>query len=545
VFVPKLLLIQPPIEDFYDTDIRLQPIGLCYLKATVLRELPQFAVRILDCHHGHGRKTITLPKDLAYLRQYYAVHDRGPFSSFYHYYRFGASYERIGEMVAAEAPDVVGISSLFSPYYREVLRTAEAVRAHSRAPILVGGSHVGCAPETLLGEGAVDFLIVGEGERPLVEFLKAWLAGGSDYSGVPNLMFRSANGIVTTAAWENYPIDELPEPEMSDLPPQRYLYEQIPVCMIVTSRGCPHRCAFCSVHRTFGRKYRMRSPLKVVEEMQERYRQGYRIFDFEDDNLSFDKDRFRELCLLIIKRFPRRDIELLAMNGVSHLSLDKDILQHMRRAGFSRLNLALVSADRRVLRAVQRPHRVEQFEETVSAAHALGFQILSHQILGLPGESLHSMVGTLAFLAALPVLIGVSIFYCTPGSPISSQFPAVREIDIFRSRSTAMAVETEQCGRKGLYTLFVTARILNFLKGQSFGGETIPFGSLAKDLAELPGRQGIGGRLLLRMLAERRLLAATSRGFEPLPSFDYGLFERVWEKIDVLVTQSGGRIRLP
>jgi len=91
----KILLIQPPIEDFYETDIRLQPIGLCYLKGVLNKYLPGLDVKILDFHQGYGRKTIPLPKELAYLKPYYPQPDKSPFSSFYHYYHFGASYDVI------------------------------------------------------------------------------------------------------------------------------------------------------------------------------------------------------------------------------------------------------------------------------------------------------------------------------------------------------------------------------------------------------------------------------------------------------------------
>ncbi len=113
----KLVLIQPPIQDFYDTAIRLQPIGLAYLKAAVKKHLPEWEVVIKDFHQGWGRRTIALPKELAYLRDYYPWPDRSPFSLFHHYYHFGASFETMAQEVVQEKPDLVGISSLFSPYY--------------------------------------------------------------------------------------------------------------------------------------------------------------------------------------------------------------------------------------------------------------------------------------------------------------------------------------------------------------------------------------------------------------------------------------------
>src|SRR5262245_63707354 len=78
----KVLLIQPPVQDFYDTDVRLQPIGLCYLKAAVKTHLPDVEVVIKDYHAGSGRRTVPIPKELRYLTDYYTVADKSPFSTF-------------------------------------------------------------------------------------------------------------------------------------------------------------------------------------------------------------------------------------------------------------------------------------------------------------------------------------------------------------------------------------------------------------------------------------------------------------------------------
>jgi radical SAM superfamily enzyme YgiQ (UPF0313 family) len=538
--MPKLLLLQPPIEDFYDTDIRLQPIGLCYLKAAVHRFCPDFEVAVRDFHTGCGRRTLPYPKELSYLQEYYLLPDRGPFSIFHQYFRFGAAPATVAAEVAREQPDMVGISALFSPYYREVLSCAAAIRGLLSVPIVVGGSHVSCAPETILASPHVDFVIRGEGERPLVELLQAWQQGGP-YERVANLGWKRGSEMVFNPMAENFPLPEIPIPDYGDFDPDRYCYEGRPLCMILTSRGCPHRCGFCSVHLTFGHRYRRRSAAAVVAEMEARYAQGIRVFDFEDDNLTFDLGRMKELCQRIGEAFQGRDIQLLAMNGISYKSLDREVLALMRQVGFTHLNLALVSSNEEILTAYSRPHRRDNFSTVVDMAFGLGFRIVAHQIMGLPGESLNSMIDTLVLLARLPLLIGVSIFYLTPGSPVAASFPALSETDIFRSRSTAMAIETRHCQRDDLYTLFLTARILNFLKGVVQEGEET-------SLADLLGREhgsprtAAGFTILRRLLAEKRLYAATPKGLAVRRRFDADLFEKIWKNLDWIVTQQGRRI---
>ena len=164
---------------------------------------------------------------------------------------------------------------------------------------------------------------------------------------------------------------------------------------MITSRSCPHKCSFCSVHTTFGTNYRRRSLENVLEEIELRYQQGYRVIDFEDDNLTYYKNTFKELCRRLIERFPNREMQFVAMNGISYLSLDEELLGLMFQAGFSHLNLALVSSDKTVRETTKRPHTLEAYLKVVHKAHALGFQIVSYQILGLPNESLDSMIQTL------------------------------------------------------------------------------------------------------------------------------------------------------
>lgn len=537
----KLLLIQPPVQDFYDTAIRLQPLGLCALKAIVRERLPRWEVSVKDYHHGRGRRTITVPPELAYLKAYYAFPDASPFSTFYQYYHFGASFDDIAAEVAAEQPDIVGISALFSAYFREALRCAEAIKARRNAPILLGGSHVSAAPESALRHPCVDFVIRGEGERPLIEFLAAWQQG-RDFENVPNFGFKRGGQLVLTPLADNYPLDELPPPDFSDFPPNRYLFEQRPMSMVMTSRGCPHRCAFCAVHLTFGDRYRRRANDLILEEIAARYAQGCRVFDFEDDNLTFDTDAMRRLCDGLIALFPKRDAQFLAMNGLSYHSLNRELLALMKRAGFTHLNLSLVSADAETRRQSRRPHSFEQYVEVVRAGAELGFQIVAYQILGLPHESLDAMVQTMAANAGLPALLGASPCYITPNMPMAQAFPPMSDAEMFAARLTAMARDTAHVTRDDVFTLFVTARIINFLKGLALPNSPISCGDALNWAERQGGRAAVGATLLRRLFAEKRLYAAVGAEFKPVARFQPALFFRVWSALTHIQRQHGQRL---
>lgn len=531
----KVLLIQPPVRDFYDTDVRLQPIGLAYLKAAVKKHLPDIEIIIKDYHGGCGRRTAAIPKELGYLTDYYAVADKSPFSTFHRFYHFGKSFDEIEAEIAEIKPDVVGISSLFTPYFREALEVAARVKKRSDAIVVMGGSHASAVPQSLLASPHVDYLIRGEGEKPFVELLRR-LLGQTPVADMPNLGYKREGAIVCNPMEDNFPIDELPVPDLSDFSPSAYTLAGKPMTFAITSRSCPHKCSFCSVHTTFGTNYRRRSLENVLEEIVLRYRQGYRVIDFEDDNLTYYKGTFKELCRRLIERFPTRELEFVAMNGISYLSLDDELLELMHRAGFSRLNLALVSSDKAVRETTKRPHTLEAYVKVVNKARRLGFKVVSYQILGLPNESLESMIQTLAFNARLPVLLGASPFYRTPNAPIARGLE-LGETDFVTARLTALGIETQHCSRDDIYTLFVATRILNFLKGLPLKGS-----ALIEELLNhtWPGqRAAIGFDLLTTLLRRGRLYSHTKTQRIPDKHFRAEVFSRVLSSIGEIACQNG------
>jgi radical SAM superfamily enzyme YgiQ (UPF0313 family) len=277
----------------------------------------------------------------------------------------------------------------------------------------------------------------------------------------------------------------------------------------------------------------------VLEEIELRYQQGYRVIDFEDDNLTYYKKTFKQLCRELIARFPNREMTLVAMNGISYLSLDDELLELMYGAGFSHLNLALVSSDKTVRETTKRPHTLEAYLKVVRKAHALGFKVVSYQILGLPNESLESMIQTLAFNAQQPVLLGASPFYRTPDAPIARGLE-LTETDYVRARLTGMAIETEGFCRDEIYTLFVTTRILNFLKGLPLSS-SVDFEILLKQHSFTP-RTEIGFELLREFAESGRMYFWTQGGLIENKRFRTELFRRVLARVGSVTCQNGKSI---
>jgi radical SAM superfamily enzyme YgiQ (UPF0313 family) len=214
----------------------------------------------------------------------------------------------------------------------------------------------------------------------------------------------------------------------------------------------------------------------------------------------------------------------------------------MRRVGFTHVNLSLVSSQARTLNRMHRPHPVARFEEIALAAWEAGMHTVAYLILGLPGENLEEMIQTLTILARLPVLIGASIFYLTPGSPIASDFPPMSPEEIFTARSTAMAVETDCFAREDLYTLFVTARIINFFKGMVLDRTTCTMREALGFAYEQGGRERLGAEILGRLGVEGRLYGAGRKKRFPLPNFRNALFKKVMSAVGKITTLEGKQI---
>jgi molybdenum cofactor biosynthesis enzyme MoaA len=312
---------------------------------------------------------------------------------------------------------------------------------------------------------------------------------------------------------------------------------------MITSRGCPYACSFCSIHQTFGQGYRRRRLEDIMAEIEQRFQQGYRVFDFEDDNLTFNLPEMKKLCRQLIKRFPAA-ITCMAMNGISYLDLDRELLQLMRQAGFQDLNISLVSSNADVLAGNRRANDLHKYVEVVQQAQELKFKIVSYQILGLPDESLETMIQTIIIAGHLPVLLGLSCFYLTPGTHAARDFPPPDSKQMICSRSTTLGFEGTRHNRDDLYTLVVAGRILNFLKGLEPAHEAVNLNSLFDRFETEISRTAGALKILKNLLDNRVLFSYTKEGLRPVKRFKINLFFDLWQKLEYITTRSQQRILL-
>jgi radical SAM superfamily enzyme YgiQ (UPF0313 family) len=470
----KILLIQPPVQDFYQTSIRTQPIGLAYLASSLISNGHE--VEILDCQSGK-KKSIPIPPELSYLKKFYPFHDRSPFKLYTGFYHFGMGWDEIKMKIEKSKADIFGISSSFTPYHGEALRVAQLIKEwDSRKIVVMGGSHVSCDPEGILESPFVDYVILGEGEYRLSFLIDCLEKGKQDEIDLIDGIGFKRNGELSINRLRSFipDLDSLPVPARDLLDPDRYRINKKRSTMIITSRGCPHGCVYCSAHLVMGSSFRVRSPEDIVREMVECYKK-YRVetFDIEDDNFTFDQERAKRLMRLIIETFGESKLELSAMNGISFASLDGELIPLMKRAGFHTLNLSYVSTALSTKQKMKRPQPIIEFGSILMEAEKAGLNVVAYAILGIPGQTLEEMIDTLIYLMGKRVLIGPSIYYPTPGTSLFKK--CEKEGFLLSSptqwRSSAFPIETKEFDRLDLATLFRIARTVNFIKGKIGQGE--------------------------------------------------------------------------
>lgn len=455
--IKKILLINPPFQDFYQTEIRQQPLGLKYIQAVLQKA--GFQAHLLDCLASNRKQTIPIPDQFSYLKPYYPTNDLSPFKLFTHYRHFGLGFEEIVQQAKIFDPDLIGISCNFTPYFGMALEVARLCKSILPAiPIVAGGHHATAVPADVMKIGCFDFVVLGEGEDRILKLIAALSQNDSNLLQlIDGIAFWDEEQIIINPLISYVQnLDQLPILEM-----------KTDIGLLITSRGCPRNCNFCSIAKVMGKKVRFRSIESVLNEMEIGIKNRVRHFDFEDDHLTINKNRAKKLFGKIVSRFSNFNLTLSAMNGILADTMDEELIGIMKSAGFEWLNIPLVSGSPAIQQKIERNQSYQHFSNVVSWAQTYKMKIVAYLIIGLPEDTLDQMIDDIIFLAGLPVLIGPSIFYPPPGSMTFENCVKrgyISGTDYSLYRSSAVPVETEKFSRRDLITLFRLVRMINFIK---------------------------------------------------------------------------------
>ncbi len=523
-----ILLIQPPIHDFYLTAKRTIPYGLASIAAGLIEA--GFSVQILDALATPKSRAVDLPPEMSYLRPYYGKADQSPFALFHHYKHFGYSFDSIGQQVKKLQPFLVGVSSLFSAYADEAIKTAQMVKAHHRdCKIVVGGHHPTALPERVMESSAVDFVLRGEDEVSMALLAKA-LRNGRGYDEIPGLVYRKSDGRlhVSEPAIMSNPEDyPLPAAQLQD---QRYYRRNKKAStVVVASRGCPLKCTYCSIGASSPFRHRRRSVESVIVEIENAVNQHDAGFiDFEDENLSLDRKWFLRLLIEIKQRFDGNQLEFRAMNGLLPSSLDEQVIAAMQAAGFRTLNLSLGTTANAQLKRFQRPDVRKAFERALVLAENYGLKAVGYIIMGAPFQKASDSLADLLYLAKLRVLAGSSVFYPAPGSPdyalCASMGLLPKKFSCMRASALPLSHITT---RLESITLLRLSRIVNFMKSIVDNGLPLPDPAPATDRIKNANDRNDAGRQLLQFFLHDGVIRGVSSHGEV---FDHEISQELTQK---------------
>lgn len=388
----RVLLIQPPYE-LQDDDERqaVTPLGLAYIAATLERE--HHEVNIIDC----VAEDFSLIEPISGGRR-----------------RHGLSDADLASAISEFAPEVVGISCLFSSQASSAHSTCAVVKAvNPNIVTVLGGAHPSAVPGDVLSDSNVDYVVIGEGEVTMLHLLNALESKQRSVSQVAGLAYQKENQVrINQPRKPLEDLDWLPLPARHLLPMDKYfryrsphggVVKRDPCTNVLTSRGCPAGCSFCSIHTVWGKKFRPHSADRVLRELETLVADyGVREVQFEDDNISLNKMRMHEICKGIIER--GLDLTWTTPNGLAIWACDEETLALMRAAGCHHIAIAVESGCQRVLRdIIHKPLKLERVPGIVRTAHKLGMGVSAFFVVGFPGETREEIQQTFNYAMQLGV----------------------------------------------------------------------------------------------------------------------------------------------
>lgn len=332
------------------------------------------------------------------------------------------------------APDLAG----FAAYTASFDMAAEGARLLRAAvpgvKTLAGGIHASYLPAQCLRSGAFDWIAVGEAENTLLELADA-LAAGRDPAEVPGLVFlRDGKPFASPRRELIADLDSLPEPAYHLIDLKNYYLgitraaSTAPAASVLTMRGCPYKCTFCSHHYGYGPRLRKRSPARVVAEMRRLYDgHGVREFQFEDPSFTCDPAHVREICRLITES----GMKISWNCNVRANTSSEELFAAMEAAGCRRALLGVESGSQELLDRMKKGITLDGVRRTMALAKKHNMRVNAAFILGTPGETLETARRTYEFALELePDYVMFSVYIPSPGGELFEGLAAEGRLDL-------------------------------------------------------------------------------------------------------------------
>lgn len=360
----NVLLVNPPFilskeHPSSKTGAILPPLGLLYVAAFLRKQHPEVDVQVLDCP------------------------------------TYGLDIEEFGGKIAAFRPDVVGIS-IYTPTFPAVLEAAKKVKEIFPACIVVGGGpHASILPEECLGSPDIDIAIVGEGEESFNSLVECLMAGAA-LTAIPNVVYKEDGHILRTVTQPTVlDIEGLPFParDLVEMPlyrPAHGVFKRLPATNMITSRGCPFHCSFCSKN-IFGSRYRAQSASKTLQEIETLIMDyGIKEILFNDDVFTCNRKRTEALCDLLIDR----GLNLTWSCSTRVNLVNPDLLGKMKRSGCVSIGYGIEAGDPDIMKKISKGVSLDQAKQAIRWTKEAGIETRAFYILGFPGETRASLQRT-------------------------------------------------------------------------------------------------------------------------------------------------------
>lgn len=253
--------------------------------------------------------------------------------------------------------------------------------------LIAGGPHITIdGIEFMKSFTDFDLAISGEGEESFKKIVSS-----ENFQTIEGLIFRKNDQVVKNGEKFIVPvIDELPFPIYENFDS----VEKMKVYPLVTSRGCPYNCSYCSVGNIIGKKWRARSPENIIEEL-EKAKIKYKINEFKilDDDFTLDMDRAKKFCRTLIKK--NLKLKWSCPNGVRADKLDEELVNLMKNSGCYSISLGIESLDDDIFRSIDKGEEILAIKNAVRLIKNAGMCVNGFFIIGLPGSTYKKDMETL------------------------------------------------------------------------------------------------------------------------------------------------------
>ncbi|MGA3289644.1 MAG: radical SAM protein [Candidatus Bathyarchaeia archaeon] len=399
----KVLLINPP-QVFYpgsDQPAGNLPLGLMYIAAML--EKAGYKTEILDAFMS----------DSSFLKNGETIN-------------VGMPFERIKLEIYSRKPDIVGVAGPFTCQIENSVKISNLAKQVDQSILtVIGGPHVTTVPKGFLEEAKnVDIAATGEGEYTMLDIAQ-YFEGKKLLSEILGVAYRKDGEVIVNSPRPFIKnLDELPYPAYELLDMEKYLspkrigyrsFRNRAISMI-TSRGCPFNCCFCSVHLHMGKQFRAHSANYVLNHIQfvaEKF--NVKNIFFEDDNLTFDLARFEAVCDGLIEK--KIKIGWETPNGVRADCLNLNLLKKMKKSGCQSVFFGVESGDQQILNdVICKSLDLNRVVEVAKICKDIGLKTGAFYIIGFPGEKKENMQKTVDFALKLKrdFDVGMHLFNATP-----------------------------------------------------------------------------------------------------------------------------------